>query len=107
MPRRLVRRRYIGVKVESQGTFEGRSLAAALSGSLVKLFGEYGASLADFRLVDYQPESNCAILRCSHKVLDMVRASIVALKDVDGEKTALRIVCVSGTLKALRKRLSQ
>lgn len=102
-----MRRRYIGVKAESEGEIEGRSLAVAVSSSLVRLFGEYGASLADLRLVDCQPESRCAIFRCNHKALDMARASIVALKGVDGEKTALRIVCVSGTLKALRKRLSQ
>jgi len=104
---RLVRRRYIGVRIESQGELEGRGLAAALSGSLVRLFGEYGASLADLRLVDYQPESRCAIFRCNHKAVDTVRASIAALRDVDGEKTALRVICVSGTLKALRKRLIQ
>ena len=106
MPR-LVRRRYIGVRVESQRELEGRGLAAALSGSLVRLFGEYGASLADLRLVDYQPESRCAIFRCNHRAVEMVRASIAALRDVDGEKTALRVVYVSGTLKALRKRLIQ
>jgi len=102
-----VRRRYIGVRIESQGELEGRGLAAALSGSLVKLFGEHGASLADLRLVDYQPESRCAIFRCNHRAVEMVRASIAALKDVDGEKTALRVVYVSGTLKALRKILIQ
>ena len=102
-----MRRRYIGVRIESQGELEGRGLAAALFGSLVKLFGEYGASLADLRLVDYHPDSRCAIFRCNHKAVEMVRASIAALKDVDGEKTALRVIYVSGTLKALRKRLSQ
>jgi RNase P/RNase MRP subunit POP5 len=95
------------VKAESEGEIEGRSLAVAVSSSLVRLFGECGASLADLRLVDYQPESRCAIFRCNHKALDMARASMVALKGVDGEKTALRIVYVSGTLKALRKRLGQ
>jgi len=95
------------VKIESQGEIVGRSLAAAVSSSLVRLFGEYGASLADLRLVDYQPGSRCGIFRCNHKALGMARASIAALKDVDGEKTALRVVYVSGTLKALRKRLGQ
>lgn len=102
-----MRRRYIGVRIESQGELEGRGLAAALSGSLVRLFGEYGSSLADLRLVDYQPGSRCAVFRCNHRAVEMARALIAALKDVDGEKTALRVVYVSGTLKALRKRLSQ
>ena len=105
MPR-LLRRRYIGVKVDSEWELYRKSLADAVYDSLLRLFGEFGASLAGLALIDYHPETKCAVFKCTHKALDMVKASIIAVKDVDGKNVAIQIVYVSGTLKALRKRLT-
>ncbi|MFQ6095454.1 MAG: Rpp14/Pop5 family protein [Candidatus Bathyarchaeia archaeon] len=104
MPR-VLRRRYIGVRVDSESEVDRKRLADAVYDSLLGLFGEFGASLAELRLIDYYPKSKCAIFRCTHKALEMVKASIVAVKEVDGKKASTQIVCVSGTLKALRKKL--
>lgn len=78
----------------------------AVSVSLLKLFGEYGASQAELAFIEYNPELRCLILRCSHKALDMVKASIAVVTNIRGEKAALHILYVSGTLRALRKRIT-
>ena len=104
--RRLLRRRYIGAKVDSESEVDGKRLADAVYDSILRLFGEYGASFAELALIDYYPDRKCAVFKCTHKALDMVKASIVAVKEVDGKKAATQIIYVSGTLKALRKRLA-
>lgn len=103
MPK-LLRRRYIGVKADSEWEVDRKSLADAVHNSLLRLFGECGASSAGLALIDYYPDRKCAVFKCAHKALDMVKVSIVAVKEMNGKKVATQIVYVSGTLKALRKR---
>jgi len=102
---RRLRRRYIAVKVEGGYVPDAKDLSDAIWTSLLRLFGEYGASKAELSLIDYNPETRRAILRCSHSALEMVKASIVAVTEVGNEKAALHILLVSGTLKALRRRM--
>jgi len=100
-----LRRRYIVVKIESDHPVEERDFYDVVWTSILKLFGEYGASQAELGLVDYSGETNQAILRCSHKALDLVRASIVAVTGIRNEKAAAHILFASGTLKSLRRKL--
>jgi len=59
------------------------------------------------RFIEYNPEDGYAILRCSHKALEMVRASIAAITDMRDEPAVIHIIKVSGTLKALRRKITQ
>ena len=73
--------------------------------SLVRLFGEYGASQAELYLIEYDADKAQAIFRCSHKALEMVKASIVATTEVANEKAAFHMIRVSGTLRSLRTKI--
>ena len=99
-----MRRRYIAVKTDSDGTFDGRDIYDAVWTSILRLFGEYGASQTELTLVEYNPETKQAILRSSHRALNLVKASIVAVTEINSEKATVHIVLVSGTLKSLRKK---
>lgn len=72
--------------------------------AVLKLFGEYGASQVNLALIEYAPQKSYAVVRCLHKALEMVRASIASITEINGKPTAVHIVGVSGTLKALRKK---
>jgi len=71
------------------------------------LFGEYGASLTDLRLIEYDAENMQAILRCSHKALPLVRASIPCVTKIGKNPAAIHIQVISGTLKSLRRKLAR
>ena len=102
-----MKRRYIAIRIESEQTFSEKELYDAVWSSLQRLFGEYGASQAELGLIEYDPENKRAIFRCSHKTLELVKAAIVALTEISNGKVALRILRVSGTLKALRKKVGR
>lgn len=97
----------MAVKIDSEQNIERRDLFNAVFTSLLRLFGEYGASLAELTLIDFDSKSNYAIFRCTHKALEMVKASVVAVREINRKNVAAQIVYVSGTLKALRKRLTE
>jgi RNase P/RNase MRP subunit POP5 len=90
------------VRIESRQTLNEKDIYNTVWISIVKLFGECGFSQALLFLVEYNPNNKLAIFRCSHKALEMVKASIVAVTEVASEKVVFHIIRVSGTLKSLR-----
>lgn len=100
-----MRKRYLALKVESEDPLSERDLIRTIWDSILQLFGEYGASQTNLYLVEFNPKNGYAILRCSHNVVDMVRASVVAITRVNEKPVAIHVLRVSGTLKALRKKL--
>lgn len=99
-----MRRRYLALKIVGEQTIDGRDLIRVLREAVLQLFGEYGASQANLSLVEYEPDKNCAVLRCSHKALEMVRASVASVTEINAKLVAIHVVGVSGTLKSLRKK---
>jgi len=99
-----VRRRYLALRVVSEQPLHQKDITSAFWNNLLQLFGEYGASQVGFSLIDYNPQKSEAIVRCSHKALEMVRASIASITEINEKPAAVRVMGVSGTLRALRKK---
>jgi len=99
-----VRKRYLALKVESEEPLTEKDLIWVIWNSILQLFGEYGASQTNLYLVEFNPENGYAVLRCSHKAVDMVRASVTAITSVDEKSVTILVLRVSGTLRALRKK---
>jgi len=100
-----MRRRYLALKVVSEQRVNERTVMDALWNALLKLFGEYGASQANVSLVEYDQQRNYAVVRCSHTALETVRASITSVTEINGKPASIHVMGVSGTLKALRKKM--
>lgn len=100
-----VRHRYLALKIDSPETFEAKEFMDAVWGAILKLYGEYGASKTGLRLIDYDVKGKTAILRTVHETLTMVRAAIATITQINNKPVALHVVAVSGTIKALYKKL--
>ena len=98
------KRRYLALEVEGGQPLTEQVVLDAVYASVLRLFGEYGASKTGLRMVKYVPEKRQFVLRCSHRMLEHVRAAVVSVACVDGETVAFHVVGVSGTLKALSKK---
>ncbi len=79
----------------------------AVWGAVVKLHGEYGASLTSLSLIDYDEEEKMAVVRTSLAAVNLVRASLASITSMAGKETAVHVLAVSGTIKALREKLKQ
>ena len=99
-----MRRRYLVLRIMSEQTFNDWSLMNVIWDAVYQFFGEYGASHVKLTLIEYDAKKKWAILRCSHKALEMVRASIASITEINGTEVAIHVVGVSGTLKSLRKK---
>jgi RNase P/RNase MRP subunit POP5 len=102
-----VKRRYLALRVDSEGVPSRREFMDAVWGTVTQLFGEYGASLTGLALVDYDVEGKTAVLRTSLATLNSVRASLAAITSVAGSETVVHVLAVSGTIKALHKKTAR
>jgi ribonuclease P/MRP protein subunit POP5 len=98
------KRRYLALKVVSEQPLDERIVLDGVQASVHRLFGEYGASQASLKMIKYIPEKRQFVIRCSHRMLEKVRAAIASTIEVNGEKATIHVLGVSGTLKALSKK---
>jgi ribonuclease P/MRP protein subunit POP5 len=99
------KRRYLALQINSDGTVSKKQLMHAVWEAVVKLYGEYGASLTSMTLIDYDEEQKTAVIRTSLATVNMVRASLASMTSLAGVKAAVHVLAVSGTTKTLRKKL--
>jgi len=103
---RHAKRRYLAFQIESLESFEKEEIRDAIWNSLIQLFGEHGASQSGLFLVEYDKQRKQAILRCSLKALSMVHASVASVTKIEDKPVAFHVLRISGTLRALNKKLS-
>ena len=99
-----MRRRYLHLMIVSEQVINEKDVIDAIWSAILRLFGEYGASQVNLALIEYDPQKSHVVVRCLHKALEMVKASIASITEINGKPVAVHIVRVSGTLKALHKK---
>lgn len=99
------RRRYLALEIDSEETFSSKELMNALWSAVLKLYGEYGASKTGLTLIDYNPQKKLAVIRVVHTAIENVRAAIASITKIGEKPAAIHILVVSGTIKALYKKL--
>ena len=103
---RQVRRRYLALKIECKDQLQEKEVSDALWNAALRLFGEVGLSQAGLYLVHFDSENNNAVLRCSHTALPMIRAAVASITEIGDKPAAVHVLRVSGSLKALSRKLS-
>lgn len=98
------KRRYLALTVANEQPLDERVVMDAIQASVLRLFGEYGASQTNLKLIKYLPEKQQLVIRCSHTMLEKVRAAIASIITISGKTATIHVVGVSGTLKALSKK---
>ena len=104
---KVMKRRYLAVSIDSYETFNSHEFMNALWGAVSKLFGEYGASQAGLSLIDYDETNKLVVIRTWHKTLEMVRTALASITQILNKPVALHVLAVSGTIKALHRKLEK
>jgi len=98
-----IKRRYLALQIESKRSFQNRVLLNAIWESVTILYGEYGASLTNLSLINYDVEKKQAIIRTNLSSLPLIRSSLVTITSIAGNPVSLHVLSISGTIKALKK----
>jgi ribonuclease P/MRP protein subunit POP5 len=98
-----MRRRYLAVKIVCQEEVSEEEFMEAVWTAVLQLFGEYGASKTGLVLIEFNQKKRWAVLRCSHKAVEMVRAAVASVTKINQKPAVLHVIRISGTIKALHK----
>lgn len=102
-----VKRRYLALAIDSDEMFGSKELMDALWSAISKLYGEYGASQTRLTLISHDVEKKFAVVRTAQTTVDMIRTASASITKIGNKAVAIRILKVSGTLKALHRRLPE
>lgn len=102
-----VKRRYLALKIDSDNRFSSGEFMGAVWNAVSRLYGEYGASRTGLALIDYNAEKKFAVLRTLHTAIDMVRAALASITKISEKSVAIHVLAVSGTIKALYKKIKE
>jgi RNase P/RNase MRP subunit POP5 len=102
-----IRRRYLALEIDSDELFDSREFMDAVWGAVLKLYGEYGASRAGLALIDSDMEKRFAVIRTMHTTVDMVRTALASMTKIGNKPVAIHVLTVSGTIKALYKKVNK
>jgi RNase P/RNase MRP subunit POP5 len=101
-----LKRRYLALKLDVAVAPTEREFIDAVWGAVTRLFGEFGASQASISLINYDQEHKFAVIRTNLNATNNVRAALVTITSFLGRGAAVHVLAVSGTIKALYRRLS-
>ncbi len=107
MPVRNIRRRYLALKIHGETDISEADLYRAISDKIHFLYGVKGSAETDCRMIEYDQQQRRGIIRCNHDRLTETRAALAHITSINDAPVAIQVVTVSGTIKTLRKRLTE
>ena len=99
-----VRHRYLAFKIWSEDKISRELVIHAIWQSVVRFFGEFQASKFNLWVMTYNEAEGKGIVRCSLETVDLLRASLATITEINGRRTSFQIMGISGTVKAGTKK---
>jgi len=99
-----IKKRYLAVIAEPRA--EPDEMMHAIISSYEDLFGKFGLASAGIKLVKSYPSKGILIVRCFLDSLPRLILALASITKIGEERTALRIISISGTIKSLTRKLS-
>jgi RNase P/RNase MRP subunit POP5 len=75
----------------------------AITNGVLRLYGINGFSKIEPQLLEFDGDEQSGIVRCSHQNLRQMRASLAFITNVGESSASIRVLLVSGTIKALKR----
>ena len=98
--------RYIAYQVISEKKLPFTDMMNAMWHSVLNFLGETGSSRASVWIIKnaWEEEKQVGLLRCNHTSVEEVRAALSLVQRVGYSPVIVRVLGISGTIKAARKK---
>lgn len=100
------RDRYMVFEIVSKKEFPLASIVKTFWGAILQLYGEAGTASMSVRIPSnlYDRSQRKGIISCNHESVEMVRAAIASIRQIDGENVIVMTLGVSGTMKSAKQK---
>jgi len=102
MPVRGTGRRYLAISLEGGDACSEQEVSDALYQAVGELFGDYGVSCLQPRLIEFDEETSKGLVRCSRSHTREMRAVLALITEISNREAAVRVMGASGTIKSLK-----
>jgi ribonuclease P/MRP protein subunit POP5 len=102
LPSLRERKRYLVFEVLAKNEISRDELAKEITSASHSLYGDIGVSTISPKLLDFNGKSG--ILRCAQDRVNEARAILATVNNINGAPLTLRVVGISGTIKAAKEK---
>jgi len=102
MPVRGTGRRYLALSIDGGDAYSEQEVSDALHQAVRELFGDYGVSCLQPKLIEFDEETSKGIVRCSRSHTREMRAALALITEISNSDAAVRVMGASGTIKSLK-----
>ncbi len=92
------KKRYIAFEIDSEHGLDRSNVINAVDISCRNFLGEYGYGKAGVMIVNDAFNDKKGVVRVNSKYVDLVKVSLMTIKEINNNKVALRNVRTSGML---------
>ena len=102
MPVRGTGRRYLAISLEGGDACSEQEVSDALYQAVRELFGDYGVSCLQLKLIEFDEGTSKGIVRCSRGHTREMRVALALITEISNSDAAVRVTGASGTIKSLK-----
>lgn len=104
MPVRQYRRRYLALKIYSESIFNEHQVWDTIKEKITFLYGVKGLADIQFKPIEYNQDTQQAIIRCRHDKLTETKATLAHIATINKTIAKIQVTKISGTIKTLKKK---
>ena len=104
MPVRGNGRRYFAFYINCDNEISKQTVIDTIYKGVRTIFGDFGVSLLQPTLIEYEEEKREGIIRCNRSHSREMRAVLALITEVSESEAAVRVTSVSGTIKSLKSK---
>lgn len=94
-----LRKRYLIFSVKGSSSYSLEEVKRAIIREMKRMFGEKYLALSGIELIEYNEEKGIGIIRCYHRYVEYIRATLALISKIKGDPIAFYTLKVSGTRK--------
>ncbi len=98
------KKRYIAFEVDSDSEFAKDEIVKVVDSSCRDFMGEYGYGKAGVMVVNDTVSGKRGVVRVDSKYVDLVKTSLMMIKEINNNQVVLRNVRTSGTLRKVKQK---
>ena len=97
------RKRYISFEIISDIKFDENSIEKSIKNSMKELFGAFGLSEANPRILSELTKENRFVLQIDHRYVQKAKVAMGYIKEINKKQVILKTLKVYGTLKKIKE----
>lgn len=101
------KKRYILFRIDCEKALDAKEVSSAINEKMVSLFDRTSVAKINPKLIEWNTGMASGILKCERSSKEKALLALHQIREISGRPVSLKIISVSGTIKALKRRIGK